>query len=85
MMFNKGRPKMLFRRENTTARGAIRHGGEYRWERHKKQAIDENLPMREGMHGRIQQGIPNLFYTEQKPGGRAVRLRISVIQIFNLT
>ncbi|ENG6105392.1 MULTISPECIES: hypothetical protein [Serratia] len=57
MMFKKGRPKMLFRRENTTARGAIRHGGEYRWQRHKKHAIDENLPMREGMHGRMQQGI----------------------------
>lgn len=28
-------------------------GGKYRWERHSKQADDEQLPLRESMHGRI--------------------------------
>lgn len=32
-------------------------GGKYRWERHSKQADDEQLPLRESMHGRIQHGM----------------------------
>ncbi|MEN5015480.1 hypothetical protein ABEH87_03840 [Erwinia sp. Eh17-17] len=53
-----GKIKMLYRKVNTTTWGQVQNhfGGEYRWERHKKQAVDEELPMREGMHGKLERG-----------------------------
>ncbi|MGP0846086.1 hypothetical protein, partial [Serratia sp. CY83965] len=49
--------KKLYRRESVTSKGPIASGGEYRWGRHGKQADDEQLPLRESMHGRIQHGM----------------------------
>ncbi|MGP1193247.1 hypothetical protein ACJ8JY_13180 [Serratia sp. CY54039] len=49
--------KKLYRRESVTSRGPIASGGKYRWERHGKQADDEQLPLRESMHGQIQHGM----------------------------
>ncbi|MBH3006458.1 hypothetical protein [Serratia ureilytica] len=49
--------KKLYRRESVASRGPIASGGEYRWGRHGKQADDEQLPLRESMHGRIQHGM----------------------------
>ncbi|MEJ5177099.1 hypothetical protein [Erwinia sp. MYb416] len=51
-------PKKLYRKVNTTTWGQVQNhpGGEYRWLRHKKNIADDNLPMREGMHGRLERG-----------------------------
>lgn len=49
--------KKLYRRESVTSRGPIASGGKYRWERHGKQVDDEQLPLRESMHGQIQHGM----------------------------
>ncbi|WP_336843516.1 hypothetical protein [Serratia nevei] len=57
MRAHRDRKKKLYRRESVTSRGPIASGGEYRWERHSKQLDDEQLPLRESMHGRIQHGM----------------------------
>lgn len=57
MRTHRDTKKKLYRRESVTSKGAIASGGEYRWGRHGKQADDEQLPLRESMHGRIQHGM----------------------------
>lgn len=47
----------LYRSENTTTRHHSNNpGGEYRWERNKKRASDEDLPLRASMHGKQHRG-----------------------------
>lgn len=50
--------RKLYRKINTTTWGVDRNddGGEYRWQRHSKKKVDENLPSHEGMHGRRERG-----------------------------
>lgn len=57
MRAHRDTKKKLYRRESVTSKGSIASGGEYRWGRHGKQADDEQLPLRESIHGRIQHGM----------------------------
>ncbi|EOE2409021.1 hypothetical protein ACKEMB_004799 [Klebsiella pneumoniae] len=60
---NKSRK--LYRSDNTTTRHySINPGGEYRWGRNRKKAVDELLAKRETMHGRQKRGrdYTPLFY-----------------------
>ncbi len=50
--------KKLYRRVNTTTRHRSNNpGAEYRWERYKQKATDENMPQRASMHGKQKRGL----------------------------